>query len=325
MLERWITPSLFDGLKAWDEYNFCLELGNRKHEVLKQHRDAFITGRDFEWIAEQGFDAVRVPAGYWIFGGFEPYIGGIEYLDFAMETAGRRGLGVVIDLHSAPGSQNGFKHSGIEGKVEWHKSQSNMALTLKTIGKLAQRYKDSDNLIGIELLNEPRWDVPFDILADFYRKGYREVRKHCNERAAVIISDAFRPHDWQEALLSPAYKNVWLDIHLYQVFDSKYKGLDITGHLEKVKDEWAKTIEELQKRHPVMVGEWSLALPPRSLQGLTDKEKDRALSSYGEVQVATFSQSKMWFYFNYKTEQPSSWNARCMIEKGLLSIKRRVA
>jgi glucan 1,3-beta-glucosidase len=322
VLERWITPSLFEGTKARDEFNFCKEFGGQTPAKLKKHRDEFVRKDDFKWLAKNGFNAIRIPVGYWIFGDADPYVGGIEYLDFAMQIAQDNNLRVIIDLHGAPGSQNGWKHSGREGGLNWHDNESNIALTLKTIGKLANRYKDSENLIGIELLNEPRHDVPQKTLVDFYQQGYEEVRRHCDERAAVIISDAFRPYAWQQVLLAPSYKNVWLDCHLYQVFDQQDKELSIAGHLEKTKNEWVRTIKDLQEAHPVIVGEWSMALPPKAFHSLNNEEIEQAISSYGSAQLATFSQSRAWFYWTYKTEQQSPWNARCMIEKGLLNIQR---
>jgi glucan 1,3-beta-glucosidase len=242
VLERWITPNLFN-----------------------KHRTDFIKEHDFKWIAEQGLNAVRVPVGYWIFGDVQPYVGSIEYLDFAMRAAQTYKLDVIIDLHGAPGSQNGWKHSGREGARTWHKDAANQELTLEIIEKLAKRYKGYRNLLGIELLNEPHWEVPFNVLVSFYQQAYERVRLHCDEKVAVIISDAFRPHDWQQTLRPPAYKNIWLDCHFYQVYSEKDKELNIDEHLNKTKGEWLQSIQILKQAHPVIVGEWSMALDQASL------------------------------------------------------------
>ena len=53
---------------------------------------------------------VRIPIGYWAFevGAGEPYISGqLPYLQKAVTWAGNHGLKVIVDLHGAPGSQNG--------------------------------------------------------------------------------------------------------------------------------------------------------------------------------------------------------------------------
>jgi len=53
---------------------------------------------------------VRLPIGYWAFevGAGEPYITGqLDYLKKAITWASDYGLKLIIDLHGAPGSQNG--------------------------------------------------------------------------------------------------------------------------------------------------------------------------------------------------------------------------
>ena len=55
---------------------------------------------------------VRIPIGYWAYdvGPGEPYIQGQhDYLVKAVSWAGKYNLRVIIDLHGAPGSQNGYE------------------------------------------------------------------------------------------------------------------------------------------------------------------------------------------------------------------------
>ncbi len=69
-----------------------------------------------------GLNHVRLPIGFWAYdvSGGEPYIQGqAEYLDRAIGWAGNHGLKVLIDLHGAPGSQNGFDNSGRRGSELW--------------------------------------------------------------------------------------------------------------------------------------------------------------------------------------------------------------
>jgi glucan 1,3-beta-glucosidase len=42
VLEKWMTPSVFEGLDAADETTFCVELGDRAESVLKPHWNNFI-------------------------------------------------------------------------------------------------------------------------------------------------------------------------------------------------------------------------------------------------------------------------------------------
>ena len=198
-LEKWITPSVYAGVQAEDEYTLCERLGKEKAtDRLKRHRNAWVTADDFKWLHARGINAVRIPVGYGVAEENPPFITGMETLDWAFRTAKEHGIGVLLDLHGVPGSQNGMDHSGRQGKLLWHTSKDNIIYhSLRIVADLASRCKGYDNLIGFELLNEPRWDVPLDIIKTFYQDAYHRVRKHIpKERAAVVIHDAFRSREW---------------------------------------------------------------------------------------------------------------------------------
>ncbi len=62
-----------------------------------------------------GVNTVRIPVGYWILETEEnqgPFVrGAAQFLDAAFDMAAVHNIRVVISLHAAPGSQNGFDHS----------------------------------------------------------------------------------------------------------------------------------------------------------------------------------------------------------------------
>ena len=77
------------------------------------------------------------------------------------------GLKVLIDLHGAPGSQNGFDNSGQRGPARWVDDFRYMDRTLVVLDKLTELVVDwvaagvmSDStLYGIEITNEPKgWE-----------------------------------------------------------------------------------------------------------------------------------------------------------------------
>ncbi|HNC70471.1 MAG TPA: glucan 1,3-beta-glucosidase, partial [Pseudomonadales bacterium] len=47
VLEKWMKPSLFEGLEATDETSWCVELGAAAPRLLRAHWDSFITRDDF--------------------------------------------------------------------------------------------------------------------------------------------------------------------------------------------------------------------------------------------------------------------------------------
>lgn len=57
---------------------------------------------------------------------------------------------VIVDLHAAPGSQNGWEHSSSrDGSLQWGQTDANIQDTVAVIDFLANRY----NLTVYEALN----------------------------------------------------------------------------------------------------------------------------------------------------------------------------
>jgi glucan 1,3-beta-glucosidase len=276
VLERWLTPSIFAGTEAADEYSLCATLGAMAAERLQAHRRSFITERDFVWLQQHGINAVRIPVGYWIFGEAPPYVAAIEYLDWAMEVAARHNIAVLIDLHAAPGSQNGWDHSG-RRQIGWG-GPGTTGHTLTILERLAGRYGRAKNLWGIEVLNEPHWTIPKDLLATFYEAAYKKIRRYTPNSVAVVCSDAFRPTIWGGTLPGPAFEHVIFDSHLYQTFDDKDKALTMAGHIAKVNNEWRAAIATVQMVHPLIIGEWSAALDPTTTD-MTKQSKKQYLAA----------------------------------------------
>ncbi|KAF2001913.1 glycoside hydrolase family 5 protein [Amniculicola lignicola CBS 123094] len=270
VIEPFITPSLFDkatngGSWVVDEWTFCQKLGktgclNR----LKPHWDNFVKLSDFQKIKNAGFNVVRIPVGYWSYldaGG--PYtFGAAPYLDKAIGWARQTGLKVIIDLHGAPKSQNGFDHSGHKlSAPQWGQGDS-LAQTHKVLKIIEDKYaipSMQDVVIAIELLNEPflsKLDPNF--VKTFYRTGYNNLRKISNTPA--MIHDGFWDPAWLNGFLSPSdnnAQNVIVDHHEYQIFDTNLVAMSPAQHRSQVcaaangyanSDKWT------------IVGEWSGAM-----------------------------------------------------------------
>ena len=322
-LEKWITPTLFAGLKAEDEYSLCEELGPAKASArLKQHRETWITADDFKWLAAHGLTAIRLPVHYGIALQNPPFITGTETLDWAFRTARGHGLGVLLDLHGAPGSQNGWDHSGRQGTLGWHTSKANINQSLRIITDLAARYKNHDNLIGIELLNEPRWDVPLDIIKSFYIEAYHRLREHVSkEKGAIVMHNAFRQLEWADFMRGPEYANVVLDTHLYQCFTDDDRKRNLHQQVEFALLERQKQLNAIQKQLPCIVGEWSCALPPQSLGARSGLALDVAMRAYGDAQLINFDATRGWFFWTYKTEGGGAWSFRDCVQRGWMPDK----
>lgn len=132
---------------------------------------------------------------------------------------------VLIDLHGAPGSQNGFDNSGHNGTVGWGTGNT----VLDTVAIIQQifnkygRHEYQDVVVGIELLNEPlKWKIDggFDTIQSYYDQAFTKIRKVSD--TPVIMHDGFiNASVWDGTLTAPDDQGVILDHHEYQVFTQK--------------------------------------------------------------------------------------------------------
>jgi len=335
VIEKWMIPSLFDGLQAVDETSFCVELGAQAEQKLKQHWNTFITRDDFAWIAATGINAIRIPVGFWIFGSDYPYhraygesrhpfvVGGIDILDSAFDWAEELGLHIVLDLHTAPGCQNGFDNGGIQDVCEWHTQQDYIEYALSVLERLAERYRNRPALHAIETLNEPRWDIDTDLLKKYNTDAYYRIRKHCKpEDVAVVFHDGFRSYtEYSGFLTEPEFHNVAIDIHRYQCFVREDIDLDVYGHIKKTVIDWKNEADNINLDRGIWtyVGEWSLGIDLHVAPvNINDFQTTVTYRAYAATQLATYEKYLGWFFWSYKTETSPAWCFRESVNRGWL-------
>lgn len=257
VLEPWITPYLFEEVnvgdnldKVVDEYTYA-ELVDPlfARERLRLHWDSFVTKEDFVKVSEAGVTHIRIPVGYWywdvaegepfpapILDDTSPY-SALFYLKRAMIWLDELNMKGEIDLHTGPGSQNGFDNSGRRGDINWVNDDyptdnANVARTLDIDDKITATLKNwvnegvfrQETLYGISLLNEPAgwqdniWEACRD---EFYPLGYEVLRSYFPEESvAVNLQQAFRPiSDYYNFMpASEGFEGISVDMHLYQCF-----------------------------------------------------------------------------------------------------------
>ncbi|KAF2243713.1 glycoside hydrolase family 5 protein [Trematosphaeria pertusa] len=270
VLEPFITPSIFTKYSTStftpvDEWTLCQKLGKQGcYNALKPHWDSFVKLSDFQKIKNAGFNVIRIPIGYWAYldaGG--PYtFGAAPYLDKAIGWARQVDLKVIIDLHGAPKSQNGFDHSGHKlPSPQWGQGDS-IPQTHKVLKMMEDKYaikSMQDVVIAIEVLNEPFLSMlDSNMVKQFYRDSYYNLRKISD--TPLMIHDGFWDPAWLNGFLTPSDNNaqfVIVDHHEYQIFDSNLVAMSPTQHRTQVcnsvngyanSDKWT------------MVGEWSGAM-----------------------------------------------------------------
>lgn len=282
VLEKWMTPHLFDGTTADDEYYLPRELSEQEYRArIMQHRSNFITEADFLRIAHEGFNLVRIPVPYFIFGDRKPFIAAIDELDRAFNWAGAYGIKVLIDLHTAPDSQNGFDNGGLSGVCKWAQEPEEVNYELSVLRRLAERYGKRSELYGIEVLNEPATQkmyasmtkryvprdvkmaqgnapITLDFLYQFYERAYRLLRLILDDDKVIMFHDGFELGKWEEFFTSHDFKNVVLDTHQYLMVAEMDGGALNPEAYELAINKIGDEIAQINKFVPVVTGEWSL-------------------------------------------------------------------
>lgn len=320
VLEPWVTPSLFASTGTFDELNLASSLGTQKFESLIQHhRETFITEEDFKGITARGFNAVRLPVAWSVFGKEGPRPGirpaSISYVDQAFEWAQAYGIKVLLCMANTP--------SGVGEREDQERlldpTGAFRAPALEVIRMLCERYKGHEAFFGIEPLDEPvaeRWvgfsvqpGIPLRILKNFYRDCYEVVRTVSKGKTAVVFSAAGAPGAWRHFMRQDCYVNVYLDLHVYHYADQE-DGRDATIIRHIVRSAKKYVDKALSSKKPVLIGEWSAALPvsvsSTTLEGRVAQERIFASS-----QIAAFKKTDGWFFQTWKTESKlSAWDAR---------------
>ncbi len=317
MLERWMTPSLFDGTDAIDEHTFMQTKGAARK--VETHRKSFITEADFKWLSQNGINAVRIPVGYWVFTADGPYMPTIGYLDWAVKMAKKHGLKVLIDLHGAPGSQNGHDHSGKVGVAEWYHERSYRAKTVEILAKIAEHYANEPTVWGIELLNEPKIGLFQWKLRRFYREAYKSISNVGRLGLVVVFHDAFTPRLLSGALRVDPRFPVVMDVHWYHFLDWLFRWRSVESYFRKLGRRF-RVIKWLQRRQPVIIGEWSMVLSDKAMKKYPKSEERDLFRRNGRLQLEAYGHAAGWFYWTYKTEEPGIWHFRSLVEKGDLQL-----
>lgn len=282
VLEKWMLPELFEGTGAEDEVWLNRKMNSAElKEKMKEHRDTFITEQDFAFIKEQGIWLLRIPVPYFIFGDRPPFNGCVEYLDKAFDWAEKYGLQILIDLHTVPGSQNGYDNGGLTGVCKWCKNPEEVEFALTVLERLAKRYGQREGLYGIEVLNEPisflvyatapstgkavdkeeakgSGYVPLPFLENFYRNAYRRLRKILPENKTIVFHDGFRLRHWGKFFHKEHMKNVVLDTHIYIFAMESFVPIHMPWVYQIYIKSQQRLIERIQKDVPVVVGEWCI-------------------------------------------------------------------
>lgn len=320
VLESWMRKSLFNGINYKDETGFMLKHQNPNETIIK-HYDTWITKEDFIWLKEHGVNSVRLPIPWWL-EGEKPYQASLPYIRRALAWADEVELSVMLDLHTAPGCQNGFDNGGIEGVLEWHKSKENIDLTIQKLGFIAKELSVYQSVFAIEVLNEPHFTIELNLIRDFYLRSYDEIRKYTDKQ--IVFHDAFRPSDpqWIAFLTSPHFKNIGFDLHLYHCFDERLIKGDVKTHVDEILNQRLPLIQKLTKITNTYIGEWSLGVRVDQMNKDDDFDLKRFEKLLADLQLYAYSHATGYYFWSYRIEAEGrhGWHFKALVEDGTLNI-----
>ncbi|KAG1870210.1 glycoside hydrolase family 5 protein [Suillus subalutaceus] len=157
VLEPFITPALWEKYPgAIDEWTLstlmAADTASGGLRQIETHYSTFITEQDIAEIAGAGLNWIRLPIPFWAIEtwDFEPFLEKVcwPYILRVLQWARKYGIRVNLDLHTIPGSQNGFNHSGKSGSINFLNGVMGLAN--------AQRALDYIRIIT-EFISQPEW------------------------------------------------------------------------------------------------------------------------------------------------------------------------
>ncbi|KAH9474939.1 Glucan 1,3-beta-glucosidase 3 [Psilocybe cubensis] len=324
VLERWITESPFKYAASPAQSDLDIARGSDAKQVLEAHWDTWITDEDWTWISKMGLNAVRIPIGYYhLCGADRRVLDGTDFANYhevyegawsriigACTKAESLGIGVLLDLHAAPGGQNASSHSGIsDPHPNFFAHTHNQRNTIYILKSLLQSLSSHNlsNIIGIELLNEP--DPPSDTaLTKWYTRAISELQS-LNTDMPLYLGECWRTGVYAEYLANhPPLGMAVLDHHLYRCFTAEDIRTSVDDHIRAMDDPngishvLSSASEKVGRvGGGLVVGEWSGALNPGSLAGISNENEKK--KAYVAAQLRMFDRScGGWFFWTYKKE-----------------------
>lgn len=256
--EFWMTPTgASEKVSAEEDIYTVLEerFGKEtREELVALYQDNYWTQKDFDYCREVGMNCIRLP--FWYRNVVDEkgvfYENWSRRIDWFVEEAAKRGIYVILDMHGAPGSQNGSDHSAKDGKDDKEgasefffgdKAEKNQELYYRIWEGIAEHYKDNPWVAGYDLLNEPYCTYRYnssktekelhETLWGIYDTAYRKIRK-IDQEHLIIMEATWDPSD----LPAPekyGWENVMYEYHnyLYDDYDNK-AGRQITNMENKL-------------------------------------------------------------------------------------------
>ena len=168
-------------MKKFDGYMHGVNLGGwlSQCDHTKERYDTFVTEADIEKIKGWGLDHFRVPVDYNLFEDENGnYIeSGFEYIQKAIDWAGKYGLNMVLDVHKT----YGFSFDAAHGEFGFFENEDYQERFYRMWEELSRRYGKYSDRVSFELLNE--------VTDKEYCDTWNAIVKKCIGRIRAIAPD----------------------------------------------------------------------------------------------------------------------------------------
>lgn len=295
--------------------------------------DAPMTEKDFEQIAEAGFNSVRIPITWVKHASTEaPYTIDEKFLkkiDWTIEQCLKNNIAVSIDQHYYPY----INMSEDDSNVTW---DQNLDRIKSFWTQISERYKDMPNdMVFFDLLNEPNTRIGADGLNKLHAELIEIIRK-TNPDRTIIVGTPNLGQTWTlgELKFPENEWNIIAQAHCYTPFQFTHQNLDYVPQAASDHDvEWTGTPEEKAaldndmlfckkwsdaNKRPVNIGEYGVCLKA------DQASRDRYFSYIQSLFEKYGFSSDIWAYrglFGLYDLENHTWNNESLKALGLNEVK----
>jgi hypothetical protein len=258
VMESWFCPTNASDQKTAIKV-LTERFGKEKaEELFKVYETAWFEEQDFELIKELNFNVIRLPISYYNLLDDEGKLRAdtLETLDWFVDECGKRDIYVILDLHAAPGSQNGRDHSGDKSGSVLFTDETAQNLTVSLWEQLAGHYKGNPTIAGYDLLNEPEGNdserYPWGrVQLPFFDRLYQAIRA-IDPDHIIILNSVWEPTNMPQPS-KYGWENVMYEYHYYC-----WDGTDDAVMQRNFTDAKVKNDNSAGFEVPVLIGEFTL-------------------------------------------------------------------
>ena len=145
------------------------------------YRENYVAQADIDQIADWGFNHIRVPFHYKQFydsTGTETPMG-YAIIDELISWCEPYNMYIILDMHCAPGGQNGGPISDSDGTARLWLEESNKELTIQIWKEIATYYSNNTLIGGYDLINEPV--LPGGVSLEEFKQLYVDITNAIRE------------------------------------------------------------------------------------------------------------------------------------------------